>query len=183
MIRTLPGSTIEVSGLSEGVSRMLFSGIFATGGITLSQVSVMTGLEPYMIQNWVKRGFVSSPVKRQYSKDQFARIVIINNLRETLQIDSICRMLRHINGSLDNEADDLICDSELYHMYVDMLAENGSAISSADDVLRAAEKISKRYNEPVSGARNRLIKVLQVMAYAHYAALSHKAAEEVLSSL
>ena len=84
MTTTLPGTTIEVSEMRKGISRQLFDGIFAAGGITLSQVCTMTGLEPYLIQNWVKRGFVSSPVKRLYSREQFARIVIINMLREAL---------------------------------------------------------------------------------------------------
>jgi len=51
MITTYPGTTIEVLSLQKGSSRTLFNGIFATGGITLSQVSNMTGLEPYLIQN------------------------------------------------------------------------------------------------------------------------------------
>jgi len=93
MSTTFPGTTIETAFLEKGSSKQLFDGIFATGGITLSQVSVMTGLEPYLIQNWVKRGFVSSPIKRLYSRDQFARIVIINMLREALQIERICNLI------------------------------------------------------------------------------------------
>ena len=68
MLNTFPGTVIEVSEIKKGASKVLFDGIFATGGITLSQVSVMTGLEPYVIQNWVKRGFVASPVKRVYGR-------------------------------------------------------------------------------------------------------------------
>ena len=98
MAIVLPGTTIEVSQVYKGTSRTMFNGIFAAGGITLSQVSVMTGLEPYLIQNWVKRGFVSPPLKRQYSKNQFARIVIINMLRESLQLDKICGLLSYINA-------------------------------------------------------------------------------------
>ena len=89
MAATFPGTTIEVSKLEQGSSRSLFDGIFATGGITLSQVSIMTGLEPYLIQNWVKRGFVTHPQGRVYSREQFARIIIINMLRESLQIEKI----------------------------------------------------------------------------------------------
>ena len=123
MATTLPGTTIEVSDIHKGVSRQLFDGIFAAGGITLAQVSVMTGLEPYRIQNWVKRGFVSSPQHRQYSKNQFARIVIIHMLCESLQLDRICELLSYINGNLHDESDDVIGDSELYHRYTDMIAE------------------------------------------------------------
>ena len=80
MVTKYPGTTIEVSELKAGASRTLFEGIFATGGITLSQICVMTGLEYYMIQNWVRRGYLSNPKKRVYTREQFARVIIINML-------------------------------------------------------------------------------------------------------
>ena len=183
MAIVLPGTTIEVSQVYKGTSRTMFNGIFAAGGITLSQVSVMTGLEPYLIQNWVKRGFVSPPLKRQYSKNQFARIVIINMLRESLQLDKICGLLSYINGALNDESDDLISDSELYHMYSDMIAEAGIDITKEESVVRAAEKAAEGYNEPRAGAQKRLVKILTVMAYAHFSTLSRRAAEEMLARL
>ena len=45
----LPGTEIEVSAFERGISLKMFEGIFAGGGITLSQVSIMTGIEPYAI--------------------------------------------------------------------------------------------------------------------------------------
>ena len=183
MATCLPGTTIEVSGIKKKCSRIMFEGIFAAGGITLSQVSVMTGLEPYLIQNWVKRGFVSSPVNRQYTKSQFARIVIINMVRESLQIDSICRLLSYINGDLKDHSDDLIDDSELYHIYVDMFSESEDITDDKQAVRKAVIKAAENYSEPVIGAKQRLCKVLQVMAFAHYASICKKNAEEMLSGL
>jgi len=182
MATTLPGTTIEVSGIHKGVSRQLFDGIFAAGGITLSQVSVMTDLEPYRIQNWVKRGFVSPPLRRQYTKDQFARIVIINMLCESLQLDRICSLLSYINGNLSDDSDDVISDSELYHRYTDMIADTGGTISHTS-IRQAAHKAAADFTEPVSGARERLEKTLLVMAYAHYASIARRTAEETLSHL
>ena len=182
MTGTLPGTTIEVSEIRKGISRQLFDGIFAAGGITLSQVSVMSGLEPYRIQNWVKRGFVSSPQKRQYSKRQFARIVIINMLCESMQLDRICDLLSYINGKLQDESDDIIDDSELYHRYTDMIADIQGTISH-EDIRRAAKQAVADYAEPQPGDRQRLEKVLQVMAYAHYATLARRTAEETLSQM
>ena len=46
----------------------------------LSQVASLTGLEPYVIQNWVRRGFVAPPERKRYSRRQFSRIVLINML-------------------------------------------------------------------------------------------------------
>ena len=184
MDKVLPGTTIEISEIYKGISRTMFDGIFAAGGITLSQVSVMTGLEPYMIQNWVKRGFVSSPVKRQYSKDQFARIITLNMLRESLQLDKICEMLSYVNGVLNDESDNIISDSELYHKYVDLIAETqGGIITDRSSIERGVEFAVREYEEPVPGAKQRVMKILIVMAYAHFASISRRAAEEILSKL
>ena len=116
MLKTFPGTMVEVSKLETGSSRQLFDGIFATGGITLSQVCIITGLEPYLIQNWVKRGFVSSPQKRVYSRVQLARIIIINMLRESLKIEDICLLINIIGCDTEDQSDDLIFDNELYHL-------------------------------------------------------------------
>ena len=79
MCNTLPGTSIEVLNLEKGCSKSLFDGIFAADGITLSQVCVMAGVEPYLVQNWVKRGFVSSPRKRLYSSYQSTTDVFISS--------------------------------------------------------------------------------------------------------
>ena len=178
-----PGTTIEVLELKKGNSRQLFDGIFAAGGITLSQVSNMTGLEPYLIQNWVKRKFVSSPVKKLYSKQQFARIIIINMLRESLQIEAICNLLQVIGGEVDNELDDLIKDDELYHRYFDMICEVEIDISNKSDVLTAAQNATQNFEEQIPAARQKLVKVLEIMLYAHEAAKLRDFAKELLSSL
>ncbi len=183
MVTTLPGTTVEVSKIESGTSRNLFDGIFAAGGITLSQVSVMTGLEPHVIQNWVKRGFVSSPQKRQYSKNQFARIVIINMLRETLRLDSIISLLGYINGSLSDESDDLIGDAELYHKYVDMFAGFGTGGINAQKISELALKTSADFEETIPGAKKRLQRILEVMAYADLASVTRRKAEQMLSHL
>lgn len=178
-----PGTVIETSKLSEDASRTLFNGIFAGGGIALSQVSSMTGLEPHVIQNWVKRGFVTSPVKRTYSPKQFARIIIINMLRQTMQIEQITGLLSHINGVLSDESDDMIADDELYHLYVGVASvlEEGDVSDSA--VSAACENAAADYAEPQPGARQKLCSVLQIMAYAHIASVASRRSLELLSSL
>ncbi len=183
MPTTYPGTTIEALKLEKGSSRALFDGIFATGGITLSQVSLMTGLEPYLIQNWVKRGFVASPKRRVYSREQFARIVIINMLREALQIERICSLIQVIGGVLEDTSDDLISDDELYHRYVDMLAGNDIHMTDESSVLNAAESAAEGFVEQVPGAKKKLVRILQVMLYAHAAARLRVTAEEILSTL
>lgn len=183
MATTFPGTTIEVTELKKGSSKALFDGIFAAGGITLSQVSVMTGLEPHVIQNWVKRGFLSSPVKRQYSRQQFARIIIINMLRDSIQIDRICELIRVIEGEVNDPNDDLIRDNELYHRYVDMLSELRFDMIDGDTVMQAAENASADYVERVPGEKKKLCRLLQVMFYAHTASRVKEKACELLATL
>jgi len=183
MPNTFPGTTIEVTRLETGASRTLFDGIFATGGITLSQVSIMTGLEYYIVQNWVKRGFLSSPKKRVYSRAQFARIIIINMLREALQIEKISGLIKTIGGALDNDDDDLISDDELYHRYVDMLADGSIDISDKASVRAAAERATADFKGKTSDARQKLLRILEVMFYAHSASMLRERAEELLAGL
>ena len=183
MATVLPGTAIEVSKLEKGISKSLESGIFAAGGITLSQVSVMTGIEAAAIQNWVKRGFVSSPQKRMYSKNQFARICIINMLRESFRIDRIVELLTYINGTLNDESDDLIDDSELYHRYVDMLAEADPEYISENAIKSVAKRAAANYEERRPGAKKRLETVLAVMAYAHFSVLARHKADLIMRGL
>jgi len=183
MAYSLPGTTIEVSRIKKGCSRIMFEGIFAAGGITLSQVSVMTGLEPYLIQNWVKRKFITSPVKKLYSKEQFARIIIINMLRESLQIESICNLIQIIGGAPDDVSDDLIKDDELYHRYVDMICENDIDINDKEKLLDMAQKAVLDIESTTPWAKDKLVRILQVMLYSHAASKLRDSAREMLSTL
>ncbi len=182
MQETYPGTTIEVGELTRGGSVALFEGVFAAGGLTLSQVSVMTGLEPYMIQNWVKRGFVSSPVKRMYSRDQFARIIIINMLRDSLQIEKICSLIKIIGGDPNDRSDDLISDGELYHRYVDMLSDGGVNVTDPRSVQQAAERAADGFEERLPNAKKQLVRILQIMLFAHAASRLKERSSEMLST-
>lgn len=182
MYATFPGTTIEVGkhqrSRPDSAAEVL-SNIFSTGGLVLSQVSSLTGLEYYIIQNWVKRGFVPPPVKKLYSKDQFCRVVIINILKETLQIEKATKLLSYINGALSDESDDLISDFELYNYYVNLVfSETGNTPPE-----EGIKKVLKDYKEPVPGALQRLSKVLLVMYYAGQAACYSKICNELLYEL
>ena len=183
MAKVYPGTTIEVTNIKKGDSRILFDGIFAAGGISLSQVSNMTGLEPYLIQNWVKRKFVSSPVKKLYSKEQFSRIVIINMLREALQIESICNLVQIISGNPSDDSDDLIKDDELYHRYVDMICEGDIDITDKAEMLNATQKAVEDFENTAPWAKDKLARILQIMLYAHTASKLRDSAKEMLATL
>lgn len=182
MSTTFPGMTVEVMKLEKDSSRRFFDSVFAAGGLTLSQVSLMTGVETYAIQNWVKRGFVGSPKNRMYSRNQFSRIVIINMLRESLQIDKICELIRIISGVLDDDSDDLISADELYHSYVELIAENPINLSEKGSVALASDAVAEHIiSDTVT--KSKISKILQIMVYAHTASMLRKKAEDIFSSL
>ena len=186
MVQHLPGTTIEVSDPNAAAADEILTNIFMAGGLVLSQVSGLTGLEPYIVQNWVKRGFLSPPQHKMYSKRQFCRIAIINMLRDVLQIDKITGLLSYINGRLNDESDDIIDDSELYVYYLNAVYGISGDINVAninEKVKESVENAVKDFNEPFPGAKMRLVKVLAVMVYAHYAAVMRVRAEEILNSL
>ena len=58
---TIPGTVIQSRTEDAGKIRETFSAFFLAGDITLSQVSAISGLEPYMVQNWVRRKYLSNP--------------------------------------------------------------------------------------------------------------------------
>lgn len=175
MSTTFPGTTIEVTAIEKGNSKSLFDGIFATGGITLSQVSIMTGLEPYLVQNWVKRGFVGHPVARVYSREQFARIIIINMLRDTMQIEQIC----HAVG--EALCDGIIREDELYHLYVDMIAAEDINALNESEVSCAADKVTEAFVGSGPHVRKKLRQILIAMLYAHTSSRLRAMSQNTLS--
>lgn len=184
MSNKFPGTTVEVVRLTKGSSRSLFQGIFAAGGITLSQVSVMTGLEPYQIQNWVKRGFLTSPVKRMYAKEQFARVIIINMLKESLQLERICDLIRVIIDVPVGTGEGRVSDDELYHRYVDMLAEGSIDIGRVASVHAAALRAVGIENEKhPTAVQAHLVSFFEAMVYAHAASELGRRAADIIAGL
>lgn len=165
------------------IAKTTLDSIFLGGGLVLSQIGNLTGLELYIIQNWVKRGFLSPPVRKQYSRRQFCRIVIINMLRDTLPLDTVLHLLSYINGALNDESDDLIDDSELYSRYVNLHLAIGEREVSEEELEKAIDEAVDGYCEPVDGACDRLRLVLRTMAYAHISGYWKRKAESALGEI
>ena len=179
---TLPGTTISTPREDADRTRNQFDALFLAGGLTLSQVSSITGLEPYTIQNWVKRGFLPPPERKRYTLEQLCRIININMLKNVLPMERICGMLSYINGHLDDESDDIIPDSKLYFMFV-RLAAHYRDMNSAEDRNAYIDQALADYAEPVPGAKQRVKKVLCIMLTAWASAQLKRAAESMLSEI
>ena len=173
MQRVLPGSTLHYDGSTPGSAEILLSALFAGGDLMLAQVSHISGLEPYVIQNWVARGFLPPPVAKRYSRRQLSRILIIHMLRSVLPLEEICRLLSYVNGHLDDISDDLVDDSALYMALVALTENDPPPIKT----------VLKDYREPFPGAQRRVEQVLEIMLLAYKAAMLKEEAQAYIGRL
>lgn len=178
----IPGTTITARREEANHVEDQFNAMFFGGGVTLGQVANLTGLEPYAIQNWVKRGFLTSPERKRYSLNQLCRILNINMLKAVLPMEEICRLLEYINGELDDDCDDLIDDSRLYFMFV-RLAARARYIGGTKSWDDALAEVAAEYHEPQPGSREKLIRVLRIMLTAWVAAQLKYQTEKMLAML
>ena len=166
---TIPGTTLEGQRSNADRTDGLFQSMFLAGGLTLSQVASITGLESYTIQNWVKRKFLAPPQNKRYSMEQVCRIIIINMLKGALPLEQICDLISYINGSLTDESDDIIDDAVLYFMFVS-LAARARHIGGSKEWGEAMDEVMETYTEPFPGAKEKVIRVLRIMLTAWIAA-------------
>ena len=179
---TIPGTVLRIQREDADGVEERFSSMFLAGGMVLSQVASITGLEPYTIQNWVKRGFLPPPQNRKYSMGQLCRLLNINMLKSTLSLETICNLLGYVNGKLDEISDDIIDDAELYFLFV-RLAARAKQLDDPAIWQKAMEDALRDYREPVPGARARIEKALQIMLVAWVAARARQKAEQMLQQL
>lgn len=179
---TIPGTTITARREDAQFIDSQFQSMFLGGGIMLSQVTGITGLDPYMIQNWIKRGFLSAPQQKRYSLQQLCRIININMLKGVLPMERICGLLSYINGDLKDEGDDIIDDAKLYFIFVH-LASRARNMDTPDQWATAMSEVMDDYQEPFAGAKERITNVLRIMVTAWLASRMRQEAEKMLDQI
>ncbi len=181
---TLPGTVLSVDADRPQAAEEVFSSLFLAGGLVLSQVTQVTGLEPYIIQNWVQRGFLAPPKQRKYTRRQLSRILMINALKSTLSIEQICKLLSYINGALDDEGDDTIDDTELYGAFVLVAGSvQKHGLTSESEMNRLIADGLKDYKESIPGAKERIEQALRIMITAWRAAQLQTKAQSMMNAL
>ena len=178
----IPGTTLTGQREDAAALRGQFQSLFLGGGIALSQVTSITGLDPYMIQNWVKRGFLAKPELKRYSLNQLCRIITISMLKPVMPMERICILLSYVNGKLDDESDDIIDDCQLYFLFLN-LAARARDMGTPEEWNRATAATLEDYIEPAPGARNRVEKVLRIMLTGWAAARLAQEADKMLTAL
>lgn len=181
---TLPGTVLSVDADRPQAAEDVFSSLFLAGGLVLSQVTQVTGLEPYIIQNWVRRGFLAPLKQRKYTRRQLSRILMINALKSTLSIEQICKLLSYINGALDDEGDDTIDDTELYDAFVLVAGSvQKHGLTSESEMNRLIADGLKDYKESIPGAKERIEQALRIMITAWRAAQLQTKAQSMMNAL
>ena len=180
--QTIPGTSLPLSS-EQSMFEMFLPLIKATNGLTLSQVCAITGLEQSTIQNWVKRGFVARPVNKKYHERQLARILLISSLRDAMKIDTIGELMGLVNGSANDESDDIISEDKMYDYFCAAVAKTENAIPSLEEIPDLVDKTVSEYKEPCSGAKQKLKNALCVMVFAFSSAKYKQRAEELFASM
>lgn len=178
----IPGTVLTANREDAANIEKDFRAMFLAGGIMLSQVSAISGLEPYDVQNWVKRRLLPPPVNKRYDLNQLCRILNINMLKRALPMEQICGLLGHINGEMDDTSDDLIDDSKLYFLFV-KLAARARHIGGSESWDDALLQVTEDYHEPQPGARERLITVLRIMLTAWVASMLLESSQNMIRQL
>ena len=178
----IPGTVLQANRAEAEKIPQQLEALFFGGGITLSQVTAITGLEAHTVQNWVKRGFLTSPVGKRYSLRQLCRILNIHMLHGAMSIDRICQLLSYVNGHLDDESDDMIDDAQLYFMFVSLAARMKTLYEPGEAEL-LLEHFLADYMEPVPGAKERVRNVLRIMLTAWLATRMMQETEKMLNKL
>ena len=151
--------------------------IRAADGLTLGQVCKLSSLEPSTVQNWIKRGYAPHPVGKKYRERHLARILLIAELRDSMQIDRVGALLRYINGDADDESDDIITEEALYDLFREIAAAVTDTYRPPDKIREA---VADRVRAVYSGDdADKLINALGIMACVYAANTYKRCADEM----
>ncbi|HIT52599.1 MAG TPA: DUF1836 domain-containing protein [Candidatus Fimivicinus intestinavium] len=185
MFQTLPGTLLTRDQADLRSAYGVIEPILAiTKGLTLSQIRELTGLENSTVQNWVKRGWVARPKSKRYGERQVMRIILINALRASLQLDRIVQLMQYVNGSVEDSSDDIIPDGALYDYLCAIVfqLEDSPVLDDRkiDEVI--ASHIAD-YQGPAADSREKLAKTLRIMTFACISSRLKQKAEMEMSAI
>lgn len=180
----IPGTVMDKKKMGDVTGLEFLNKIFyITDGIMLSQIREISGIDGSTLQNWTKRGFVSNSKMKRYNKDQLARILIINMMRDSMQLDNISRLLTYVNGAAGDPDDDIIPEAELYDYLckvIDKLIED-ELPPEATDVNGLIAHVLEPYVERTAGATKRLEKACGIIIMTYYATLVRQKAHDMFA--
>lgn len=185
MLDVIPGTVLPwEDGLSKNAFAVLSPVLSVTKGLTLSQIRELTGLEGTTIQNWVKRGWIESPTGKRYGEQQIVRIILINMLRNSMQLDKIIQLMSYINGRVDDRSDDIIPDRELFNILcrIIFLADEAQT-TNKDEIKRIIGIELESYTGPEENSKQKLEKAVLCMTLGFISSEIKKQSDDEFDSL
>jgi len=182
----IPGTILRRKDMGDVTGMEFLKKIFfISSGVMLSQIREISGIDGSTLQNWTKRGWVANSKLKRYDIDQVAHILIINMLRDCMQLDRITFVIRYINGSVEDHADDIIRDSLLYDYICRILDRllDDEATYDIGSLRSCIAEVTADYEEKVSGARKRLDQALEIIIAAYYASLIKRYSDHLVEAL
>lgn len=182
----IPGTLMDKKKMGDVTGLEFLDKIFfITDGIMLSQIREISGIDGSTLQNWTKRGWVANAHNKRYDKNQLARILIINMMRESMQLDRIAQLLTYVNGRAGDASDDIIPESELYDYLcriIDQLVEDEMP-PDAGNLQELIRRTLETYEERAAGAAKRLEKACGIIIMSYYATLVRQKANAMFDEV
>ena len=167
----LPGTLISVT--KEHLQNIdgILDPMFLMDGMQLRQVTQLLGIEAHTVQNWVKRGFVDSPVRKLYNRDRFVRLAILNYFKDVFSLEGILSLLRMANQ-----------DNTVYSAFCALISV------APVDPIRSETKLSDIVEKTIDAqkfdyqktSREQVKRLLSILYTAHLSILLKKEAERQL---
>jgi DNA-binding transcriptional MerR regulator len=183
--KLIPGTILERTRMGGATGGEFLDKIFyITDGVMLAQIREIAGIDGSTLQNWLKRGWVVNPKNKMYTKDQLARILLINMMRDTMQLCDISFLLTYVNGDPADLTDDIIPESQLYDYLCRVLDRlTGAGEISRESLVGLIGEVTADYEEKLGGARRRLTRALEIILMSYYANLVKRRADELVAEL
>ena len=180
----IPGTNLPLNNETS----MMFSNIdvlfSAAKGLSLSQVTSISGLPASTVQNWVKRGWIKVTNGKKYEETSFSRILIINILRDTIQLEKIDDLLNFVCNKSAESSDDIIEEQDLYHILCTAIIDIDRRINfTPDNVPAYVLKLLGEYKMPSASSKERLQKGLTIMLMAYISSVVKKKVDALIEEI
>ncbi|BCB02604.1 DUF1836 domain-containing protein [Bacillus sp. KH172YL63] len=117
--------------------------------VSLGNLIEFTNFPQSTVQNWVKRdvrGLIGSPqLGKKYTTEQAAMLFIVEDLKATLDFDSIRKVLTLVFNNIDDRTDDIVNPTDLYFAYATVFDQihhhRGPILETAQDSFNDTIKI------------------------------------------
>ena len=97
------------------------------------------GLTASMVNNYVKHGYLTKPVKKKYQRQQIARLIAITTLKSVFSIQEIAQTLNTLQSQASSD--------QLYDAFVDYMNQG---IDPAKPIIQTSCQTVKLYHQTLA---------------------------------